>query len=66
MTLLGFMPIVDLLDFTTIDTQETRRQDHRADITLEPPADGFGILRLHDLCKGDRLTENAIYRVTFR
>ena len=57
MALFGFVLIVDLLDFTTIDTQETRRQDHRADITLEPPADGFGILGLHDLCKGDCLTE---------
>ena len=57
MALFGFMPIVDLLDFTTIDAQETSRQDHCADITLEPPADGFGILGLHDLCKGDRLTE---------
>src|SRR5437016_6999818 len=53
----GFMPIVDLLDFTTIDAQETRRQDHCADIALEPPADEFGILGLHDLCKRDCLTE---------
>src|SRR5947199_4180413 len=57
MALFGFVLIVDLLDFTTIDAQETRRQDHCAHITLEPPADGFGVLRLHDLCKGDRLTE---------